>query len=98
MTATAKTRGHSVFWDGYGWRYADDGSVIAAQDRPCASCGLLPTQEGHDACLGTLSGVSNACCGHGHTDDAYIMLDDGKCIRGADVAIYLSFRSVTETL
>jgi hypothetical protein len=30
------------------------------------------TENGHDPCIGELSGVMNACCGHGETDMAYI--------------------------
>lgn len=39
----------------------------------CAKCGLPPTPEGHDGCLGTLPGpIMNACCGHGNDSQAYI--------------------------
>ncbi len=48
---------------------------------PCKVCGQLPTPEGHDACLGTLPGVSAACCGHGKTE-GYVMFDSGQVIRG----------------
>ncbi len=41
-----------------------DGQGRVTQPR-CSHCHLLPTPEGHDACLGTLPGVWNACCGHG---------------------------------
>lgn len=57
--------------------------------RPCGKCGKHNTPEGNDACLGTLSDVSNACCGHGVTDEAYIQFDDGVTLRGEDVAVYL---------
>ena len=57
-------RGHLAEWDGEAWRYADTGEV-ADHDRPCVRCGKLPTPEGHDACLGYVPGVMDACCGHG---------------------------------
>ncbi len=43
----------------------------------CAACGQLPTPEGHDACLGTLPGVWNACCGHGDPSEAYVQFRPG---------------------
>lgn len=42
------------------------------------------TSEGHDPCLGTLDGVSNACCGHGVTEEAYVQFGDGTIISGSD--------------
>jgi hypothetical protein len=38
----------------------------------CRHCNLPRTAEGHDACVGTLPGVANACCGHGETQMAYV--------------------------
>ncbi len=49
--------------------------------KPCVKCGKLPTKEGHDACLGTLPGVIDACCGHG-VKEAYIIFENGVTIRG----------------
>lgn len=50
----------------------------------CAKCGLNPTKEGHDGCLGELdvNVVMNACCGHGDDSMAYIQHWDGSCVRG----------------
>lgn len=57
---------------------------------PCGNCGKRRTDEGHDACLGTLIGVMNACCGHGNEDEAYIQFLDGECVRGKDAKIILN--------
>lgn len=54
--------------------------VSVGKYRPCAVCNLPDTPEGHDPCLGTLSGVMNACCGHG--DEGYIQFDNGTILRG----------------
>lgn len=62
-----------------GWVYED--STPASIDRPCPHCGLLPTPEGHDGCLGTLPGVRFACCGHG-IHRGYIQFTNGVIIRG----------------
>jgi len=56
---------------------------------PCAKCGLPPTPEGHDGCLGTLVNdgdkeIWNACCGHGDNRLAYIQYEDRSDIRGDD--------------
>lgn len=54
----------------------------------CAKCMKGPTKEGHDGCLGTLSGnIMNACCGHGNDRMAYIQYwgkngEGGKIIEG----------------
>ena len=50
--------------------------------RPCRRCGKHVTPEGHDACLGTLPGFMNACCGHGCDANAYVQFPDGTCVRG----------------
>jgi hypothetical protein len=52
----------------------------------CQYCGLPPTSEGHDGCLGVLdeSVVMNACCGHGDISQAYIQYWNSSCIRGED--------------
>tara|TARA_R100000322_G_scaffold52917_2_gene32857 strand:+ start:397 stop:654 length:258 start_codon:yes stop_codon:yes gene_type:complete len=52
----------------------------------CVKCGLPPTPEGHDGCLGTLpeSVVMNACCGHGEDRMAYIQYWDKSDVRGTE--------------
>ena len=61
--------------------FADNGVSVGIGYRPCAKCKEYPTEEGHDACLGTLGNVMNACCGHGKHDD-YIQFDNGIRISG----------------
>jgi hypothetical protein len=61
----------------------DDNTAVAdAPDRACGHCGLANTPEGHDGCLGTLREVTNACCGHGRGEEAYVVLDDGTRLAG----------------
>lgn len=57
-------RGHRIEFIEGEWYYADTGE-LADHDRSCVRCDRLPTEEGHDACLGKLRNVSSACCGHG---------------------------------
>jgi hypothetical protein len=64
------SRGHEIYHDGLYWRFTDDDS-IANYERPCKRCGILPTKEGYDACLGHIDGATFACCGHG-VDEKYI--------------------------
>lgn len=61
--------------------FADNGVSVGIGYRPCAKCKEYSTEEGHDACLGTLGNVMNACCGHGKHDD-YIQFDNGIRISG----------------
>lgn len=70
-----RVRGHDCYLDPIGvLRYCDDDSVVPDPDvRPCTSCGGFPTPDGYDSCLGFLPGVAAACCGHGNTEDAYIV-------------------------
>ena len=64
MTATAHKRGWPIYFDGRSWRYADDLSS-ADQERACKRCGLDPTIEGFDHCLGYIKKCKSVCCGHG---------------------------------
>lgn len=54
------------------------------EGRPCAACDRRPTDDGHDACIANLPNVKNACCGHGHEEDAYAQFASGEVVRGAD--------------
>lgn len=61
------------------WRYADNDEVYnndGQHERPCKRCGKMPTEEGHDACLGNIPGVVAACCGHG-IEDPYVLTEGG---------------------
>lgn len=80
-------RGHAIYFDGREFRFSDNhqSTVETWKDRPCGHCGLNNTPEGHDGCLGTLPGVSNACCGHGVDRAAYIQYTDGTEVRGIEV-------------
>jgi len=66
------------------WVFSDTKEPTADtwKDRPCGKCKKFPTKEGHDACLGTLPGVANACCGHGDVNESYVMFENGKIIQG----------------
>ena len=65
MTATSVSRGHPCYYANGTWKYVDTNESIHIGIRKCKHCGELPTPEGHDACLGTIDGVTFACCGHG---------------------------------
>ena len=82
MTATQNQRGHEIYYntEKKEWLYSDDDSS-AIKERPCKRCGIKATIFGHDACLKDLTdckGITNACCGHGRNEDAYILLKDGR--------------------
>lgn len=40
----------------------------------CKNCDYEPNKNGHDACIGFLEGVRNACCGHG-INEPYVQFD-----------------------
>ena len=68
---TSHSRGHTIYYDGINWRYTDT-DEINDNKRPCKRCGILPTTEGYDACLGYIEGAIHACCGHG-IEESYII-------------------------
>ena len=74
MAAESRWRGHEMMQDGDGlWRYCDNGGLVSEDpDRDCGHCGLPTTAEGHNGCLGTISGATNACCGHGVECESYV--------------------------
>jgi len=63
MSARAFKRGHMIAFLSQ-WVYSDNKTPISTE-RPCIRCGMMPTTEGYDACLGYIPGVTSACCGHG---------------------------------
>lgn len=68
----------------------------SGQRGECVKCGLGPTTEGHDGCLGTLPDtVMNACCGHGNDRQAYVQFWSGDDVRGAD-AIALQAKMIAD--
>jgi hypothetical protein len=81
----SQTMGHVITWNetADAW-YFDDGTVADDNGRPCVLCQRPETPEGHDPCLGTLEGVTNACCGHGDVIHAYVSYPNGEVIRMQD--------------
>ena len=73
-------RGHSIQAVDGVWVFVDTNEPTVGSNRPCGNCHKYSTIEGHDACLGTLQGVMNACCGHGQVKEAYIQMNDGSIL------------------
>jgi hypothetical protein len=65
--------------------YKDDSKCIDPDNLPCTNCGKVPTKDGYDACLGKLSGVKNACCGHGHPSNRYVQFHYGISVHGSNL-------------
>ena len=91
MVAKSYIRGNEILAseNGEDWIFLDTGELVheTHKERTCGRCGKLPTPEGHDACLGTLPGVMNACCGHGNVEEAYIQFLDGFSVGGKDAKV-----------
>ena len=78
-----KLRGHDVEVVDEMYVFSDTKElVIESPRRSCNNCNKERTEEGHDACLGALPLVSNACCGHGVISETYIQFFNFICIRG----------------
>ena len=90
MVAHSKHRGHEMYFDEATkhWRYSDDASFVKDAERPCGVCREYRTPEGHDPCLGTLPGVTNACCGHGDDGDAYVTFHDETRLAGVEAIMF----------
>lgn len=86
MTIKSKYRGNDIIFVNDEWVFESTGlnTIETHNDMPCGRCNKLGTNEGHDACLGTLIGLMNACCGHGDDKEAYVQFLDGESIRGDD--------------
>lgn len=57
------------------WVYSDTRELVSANPgRKCGHCNRPNRSDGHDACLGVIPGATNACCGHGNDDAAYVQL------------------------
>jgi hypothetical protein len=87
-------RGHPIQYLGdphFLYVYCDSFEPVADNPtRPCGHCGLANTSDGHDGCLGTLPGVTNACCGHGQEPSVYVTLADGARFEGAEAVAFIS--------
>ena len=82
----SKFRGYDIYEDDEVWYFSDTNEKVEVAwiNRPCGHCKLYNTPQGHDGCLGTLSNVMNACCGHGIVKDAYVQYMDGNCVHGEE--------------
>ena len=86
----SKFRGHTIYKSSDIYLYLDTGEAVADtwKERSCGFCNKFNTLEGHDGCLGTLVDVTNACCGHGITKDAYAQFNNGTELRGIKAINY----------
>ena len=88
----SKLRGNDIELIDGEWVYSDtkEATAFTFKGRPCGNCNEQNTIEDHDACLGTLPGLMNACCGHGEVNEVYIQLLDGVSIYGEDATLILN--------
>lgn len=82
---TSMFRGHQIELRNDQYVFSDTGELVSEtwESRPCGYCNEFNTAEGHDACLGTLPGVINACCGHGSVREAYVQFKNKDVVRGS---------------
>lgn len=79
-------RGYAIELDRDGvWLYVDTQRPVSDDpERMCGYCRMSNNEVGHDACLGTLPNVINACCGHGREKEAYVQLINGEVMSGSE--------------
>ena len=86
----SKHRGHEIQEKNGIWFYCNNNiPVESIKNISCGYCNKPNTKEGHDACLGELPGLMNACCGHGNIDEMYIQFLNGICIRGKEAFLII---------
>jgi hypothetical protein len=72
------------------WVYSDTKQKVSEnKDRQCGNCNKPNREDGHDACLGELKGIMNACCSHGDESGASVQFLDGHSVHGKDAIIIL---------
>jgi hypothetical protein len=75
------------------WYWADDKTPIGDSWRSCPHCKKDPAadcEDPPDPCLGWLPGVKFACCGHGYTNRAYVLLEgESNYRRGKDALMII---------
>nr|WP_145401600.1 hypothetical protein [Paenibacillus xylanexedens] len=102
MTAKSKMNGHDIEYVKGDWIYSDTKESTMTQHgtRSCSHCKQFCTPEGHDACLGTLPNVKNACCGHGVPEDAYVQFNNDSCVYSKDALtlMYILKKSTDKSL
>lgn len=88
---TSAYRGHKIEFVNDKWIYSDTKEDVSDTyiSRGCGKCGNFEDKNGHDACLGELPGLMNACCGHGVSKDAYVQFIGGFSIHGEDALIIM---------
>ena len=82
-------RGHEIKYTDHEWRFVDTKELTVGSDRTCGHCNNPKTPDGYDACIGTLPGVINACCGHGVIQEAYVQFSLEKTIRGSEAIEFI---------
>lgn len=88
-------RGHKIYFADGLWIYYDTLQPVRYnKNRSCGKCNQSNTTKGHDACLKTLPGLMNACCGHGKTREAYIQFLDSFCIHGKNAKKIISILKI----
>jgi len=77
-------KGHAIKEINGEWFYYDNNEKVSEtwKTRVCGKCDKANTPEGHDACLGELIGVMNACCGHGNDSEAYAQYENCEIVQG----------------
>lgn len=90
MSAKTRWRGHDILFDGDEWVYVDTGHEVTSNpNRICSHCSMSNRLDDFDPCIGFLTGVSNACCGHGIAINAYVQLECGTVLRDNDAVLFI---------
>lgn len=80
-------KGYVIHYDHTNRMYVwcDDGTTVKDNPRVCRRCNNRSTPEGYDSCLGYISGVKSACCGHG-IEPSYVMRTGMKSEKSTSIS------------
>lgn len=89
----SKLNGHEIEYNGTEWIFSDTGepTIHSHKNRPCGRCNKHPIIDGdesYDGCIGKVSRLINACCGHGDISQSYAQLSRDVTLRGDDAIKY----------
>ena len=84
MTARGIIRGHDAYYDATAsqWCYTGTNQPVDRTTVNCPQCDAACGNNAPDPCIGTIPGVTSACCGHGRHDGYIIWAATSRTDRG----------------
>lgn len=92
-------RGYEIKFINNKWIYSDTKEKVSSNiNIICGHCVIKNRRDGHDACIGELKNIMNACCGHGKINGCYVQFMNGLSIRGIVAKIIIKILKIFNVL